>query len=56
MNIKYLKINIEDHDSVQIKMGFPVAYNFIDTAFNETKDFYKSAYKNNGLIDDVYHS
>lgn len=35
LDIKYLKLNIEDHDTVQIKMAFPNAYEFIDKAFSD---------------------
>ena len=32
MHINYLRVNIEDLNHVNIKLGFPMAYNFIDTA------------------------
>lgn len=33
LNVNYLKVNIEDHDAVQIRMAFPNAYSFIENAF-----------------------
>ena len=33
MAIEYLKINIEDRKEVAIDLSFPVAYNFITSAF-----------------------
>lgn len=51
-----MRINIEDENQVQIKMSFPLAYHFIVSAFEEEKDFYKSAARANPLVDDVYQS
>ena len=56
LKVEYLRINIEDQDSVQIKMSFPLIYHFIDRAFEETKDFFKSPARSNPLVDDVYQS
>lgn len=56
LKVDYLCINIEDKDSVQIKMSFPLVYHFIDRAFEETKDFFKSPARFNPLVDDVYQS
>lgn len=33
LNIRYMRINIEDYDTVQIKMSFPLVYEFIESAF-----------------------
>ncbi len=54
--MEYLRINIEDQDSVQIKMSFPLIFNFIDGAFDETRDFYKSPARTNPLVDDVFQT
>jgi len=54
IKVEYMRINIEDQDSVQIKMSFPLAYNFIDSAFVEARDFFKSPARANPLVDDVY--
>lgn len=35
MKMKYLKVSIEDQDDVQIKVSFPVVYEFIEHAFND---------------------
>ena len=56
LNIKYLRIQIEDEQSLQIKMTFPLAYEFIQGAFDESKDFYKNPSKSNPLVDDLYSS
>lgn len=56
MNVQYLRINIEDHDTVQIKMSFQLAFHFIQGAFQETRDFYKSACHSNPLVDDVFQT
>jgi hypothetical protein len=37
-------------------MSVPLAYNFIDSAFLEAKDFFKSPARANPLVDDVYQS
>ena len=58
MNIEYLRINIEDTSSVPIRLSFPVAFDFIESALNETckessyakrKD---KTFRSNGLVDD----
>ena len=54
MNIQYLKINIEDIDSVQIRMSFPLAYQFIEGAYNDSADFYRDPSRSNPLVDDVF--
>lgn len=36
IGIEYLKINIEDNSDVPIKLSFPVAYEYLENAFNET--------------------
>jgi hypothetical protein len=41
---------------VQIKLSFPLMYKFIVEAFEESKDFYKSAARNNPLVDDVFQT
>lgn len=56
IKVEYLRINIEDSDTVQIKMSFPLAYHFIASAFEEAKDFYKSPARANPLVDDVFQS
>jgi hypothetical protein len=56
IKVEYMRINIEDHDTVQIKMSFPLAYNFIDSAFVESRDFFKSPARSNPLVDDVFQS
>ncbi|CDW90752.1 dual specificity catalytic domain containing protein [Stylonychia lemnae] len=56
LHIQYLRINIEDQDDVQIRRTFPLVYQFIDDAFNETKDFFKNPCKQNPLIDDIFQS
>ena len=53
-NIKYLRINIEDRAKVQIKMSFPLAFNFIEQAYNDEPDFFKNPAKSNPLVDDVF--
>lgn len=53
MDIEYLRINIEDTSSVPIKLSFPVAYSFIENAFNEAKMLKRDKSKrNNALVDD----
>ena len=37
-------------------MSFPLAYQFIQGAFDEQKDFYKNPSKSNPLVDDLYTS
>lgn len=37
-------------------MNFPLAYYFIQSAFDETKDFFKSPARSNPLVDDVFQS
>jgi hypothetical protein len=37
-------------------MSFQLAYHFIQSAFEETRDFYKSPARANPLVDDVYQS
>jgi hypothetical protein len=56
IKVEYLRINIEDQDSVQIKMSFPLIFSFIDGAFEESRDFYKSPARSNPLVDDVFQS
>ncbi len=56
VNVHYLRVNIEDHCAVQIKMSFPLVYHFIVKAFEESKDFYKSPARANPLVDDVYQT
>ena len=53
LNIEYLRINIEDNSSVPIKLSFPVAYQFIDGAFSESRLLRKDkSHRNNALVDD----
>jgi hypothetical protein len=53
VNIEYLRINIEDNSSVPIKLSFPVAYQFLENAFNECKLLTRDKTKrNNALVDD----
>ena len=54
IKVEYLKINIEDQNSVQIKMSFPIVYNFIDSAFLEGGVFYKSLARSNSFVNDIY--
>lgn len=54
IKVEYLRINIEDWNSVQIKMSFPLIFDFIYKAFEESKDFYKSPNRTNPLVDDVF--
>lgn len=56
VSAKYLKIHIEDYNSVQIKRSFPLMYKFIVAAFEESKDFYKSPARSNPLVDDVFQT
>ncbi|CDW83258.1 mapk phosphatase 2 [Stylonychia lemnae] len=52
IDIEYLKINIEDTSSVPIKLSFPVAFQFLDQAFNECKLLTRDKSKrNNALVD-----
>jgi hypothetical protein len=52
IEIEYLKINIEDTSDVPIKLSFPVAYNFLEGAFSETKLLCRDKSKrNNALVD-----
>ena len=51
-----MKIHIEDYNSVQIKLSFPLVYKFIVAAFEESKDFYKSPERSNPLVDDVFQT
>ena len=37
-------------------MSFPLAYQFIQGAFDESSDFYKNPAKNNPLVDDIFQS
>ena len=37
-------------------MSFPLAYHFIQGAFDEQRDFYKSAARSNPLVDDVFQT
>lgn len=37
-------------------MSFPLAYSFMQGAFDDHADFYKNPNKNNPLVDDVYQS
>lgn len=53
-NIRYLRINIEDKDEVQIRRSFPLVYQFIQEAYDETRDFFKNPSKGNPLIDDIF--
>jgi hypothetical protein len=54
VDFEYLKINIEDTTDVPIKLSFPVAWNFIENAFNECKLLSRDKSKrNNALVDDV---
>ena len=54
VDFDYLKINIEDTSDVPIKLSFPVAWNFIENAFNECKLLSRDKSKrNNALVDDV---
>eukprot|EP00347_Sterkiella_histriomuscorum_P021041 403335488 len=50
MQIEYLKINIEDTSSVPIKLSFPVAYQFLDNAFNECKTMKRDKTKRKNLM------
>jgi len=52
MNIEYLKINIEDSGEVEIKMSFPVAFNFIENAFNECSLKRSKSTRNCAFVDD----
>lgn len=53
MDIEYLRINIEDNSTVPIKLSFPVAYEFLENAFNECKLLNRDKSKrNNALVDD----
>jgi hypothetical protein len=56
VSVSYLRVNIEDHDTVQIKMSFPLIYHFLVKAFEESRDFYKSPARANPLVDDVYQT
>jgi hypothetical protein len=48
-----LKINIEDTTDVPIKLSFPVAWNFIEDAFNECKLLSRDrSTRSNALVDD----
>lgn len=40
IKFEYQRINIEDEERLEIFMSFPLAYDFIDSAFMESKDFY----------------
>lgn len=35
-------------------MGFPIAYNFIESAYSDESDFRKDSIKSNPLVDDVF--
>jgi hypothetical protein len=37
-------------------MGFPLAYSFIDGAYQEDSDFFKNPNKANPLVDDVFQT
>lgn len=37
-------------------MSFPLVYEFIESAFLDSSDFYKNPAKNNPLIDDVFQT
>ena len=53
MDIEYLRINVEDNSKVPLKLSFPVAWAFIENAFNECKLLKKDKSKrNNALVDD----
>ena len=53
MNLDYLKINIEDNSQVPIKLFFSVAYNFIESAFNESRmQKQDKSLRSNALVDD----
>lgn len=52
MDIEYLRINIEDNSNVPIKLSFPVAYQFLENAFNECKMLGRDrSQRNNALVD-----
>ena len=52
LGIEYLRINIEDNSSVPIQLSFPVAYHFLENAFNEHKLLTQDKSKrNNALVD-----
>mmetsp|Transcript_47767 Transcript_47767/g.35018 ORF Transcript_47767/g.35018 Transcript_47767/m.35018 type:complete len:103 (-) Transcript_47767:337-645(-) len=51
MNIEYLRINIEDFGEVQINLSFPVAFNFIENAFNESRIKKRKTSNNLALVD-----
>jgi hypothetical protein len=41
---------------VQIRRSFPLAYRFIQDAFDEEQDFFKNPAKTNPFVDDVFQS
>ena len=54
VNIEYLRINIEDTSDVPIKLSFPVAFNFMESAFNECSLLNRDRSKrSNALVDDL---
>lgn len=57
MELEYLRINIEDNTDVPIRLSFPVAYEFLETAFNETKLLKRdNSKRHNALIDNCVQS
>lgn len=53
IDIEYLRINVEDTSDVPIKLSFPVAYSYLENAFNECKLLNRDKSKrNNALVDD----
>lgn len=56
LRIQYLRIDIEDIDHVKIKMGFPLAFQFIESAYSDDSDFYRNPSKSNPLVDDVFQT
>jgi len=57
LEIEYLRINIEDNSEVPIILSFPVAYNFLENAFNESKLLRRdNSKRHNALVDSCIRS
>lgn len=57
IEIEYFRINIEDNSDVPIKLSFPVAYNFLENAFNECKLSSRNKTKrNNALVESTLNA
>jgi len=57
LELEYLRINIEDNSEVPIILSFPVAYNYLENAFNESKLLRRdNSKRHNALVDSSIRS